>query len=64
MSNGERRTETASREGGDRGQAERQLEPTRRKPYRAPRVEKRRSLLHATLVSSGGTAGTLAGSGL
>ena len=33
----------------------------RRKQYRAPSVQKRRSLVHATLVSGGGTAGALAG---
>ena len=32
-----------------------------RKVYRAPSVQKRRSLVHATLVSGGGTGGALAG---
>jgi hypothetical protein len=32
-----------------------------RKPYRRPEVTKRRSLSQATLVSGGGTGGSLAG---
>ncbi len=34
-----------------------------RKTYRKPTVQKRRSVNHATLVSAGGTAGTLTSGG-